>query len=194
MSEHATWYVPVPTLVWMSAMCHVTQIRKAHGTCYSTHRGTVLCPVWCDRRRAGLIPPAAGHRDRRVRSRNLPACARSPTPSVALSSAGDPSRLPTCRRLGVETYFCFCSFMFYVASGVSLKGTGERCLPSEDGPLTPNMDGVMALGMFRKRARNTTHRRTWDLSMLVFLLFFAPRPPGTNPFTPSHPRTTAVSA
>ena len=36
-----------------------------------------------------------------------------------------------------------------------LKGMGERFLPSEDEPLTPNIDGVMALWIFRRRAQNT---------------------------------------
>ena len=36
-----------------------------------------------------------------------------------------------------------------------LKGMGERFLLSKDEPLTPDIDGVMALWIFRKRAQNT---------------------------------------
>ena len=36
-----------------------------------------------------------------------------------------------------------------------LKGVGERFLLFEDEPLTPDIDGVIALGIFRNRAQNT---------------------------------------
>ena len=39
----------------------------------------------------------------------------------------------------------FCIFIFYVLTVVLLKGMGESFLLSEDEPLTPNIDGVMAL-------------------------------------------------
>ena len=40
----------------------------------------------------------------------------------------------------------FCKFrVFYFASGVQLKGMGESFLLSGDEPLTPNIDGVVAL-------------------------------------------------
>ena len=43
---------------------------------------------------------------------------------------------------GQEIFFCI--FIVF-ASGVYLKGTDESFLLSEDEPLTPNIDGVVAL-------------------------------------------------
>ena len=39
----------------------------------------------------------------------------------------------------------------------------ESCLLSKDEPLTPNIDGVMALWIFRRRAQNTQNRQKMDL-------------------------------
>ena len=39
----------------------------------------------------------------------------------------------------------FCIFIFNVLTVVLLKGTGFSFLLSDDEPLTPNIDGVMAL-------------------------------------------------
>ena len=41
-------------------------------------------------------------------------------------------------------YF-FCIFIFYVLTVSLLKGMSESFLLSEDEPLTPNIDGAMAL-------------------------------------------------
>ena len=46
--------------------------------------------------------------------------------------------------LGSRNIF-FSIFIFYALFGVLLKGTGERFLLSKDEPLTPDIDGVMAL-------------------------------------------------
>ena len=42
--------------------------------------------------------------------------------------------------------------IFYAWFGMSSKGIGESFLLSEDEPLTPNIDGVMVLWIFRRRA------------------------------------------
>ena len=42
-------------------------------------------------------------------------------------------------------YFRFAFSFFYVLAVVLLKGMGQSFLLSEDEPLTPNIDGVMAL-------------------------------------------------
>ena len=47
-------------------------------------------------------------------------------------------------RLGWTKLF-FSIFMFYAGFGMVLKGMGESFLLSKDEPLTPNIDGVMAL-------------------------------------------------
>jgi len=52
---------------------------------------------------------------------------------------------------------------------------GQIFLLSEDGPLVPNIDGVVTLCIFRNLARNTQNRRKLDLSILVFI-FFRPDP------------------
>ena len=39
----------------------------------------------------------------------------------------------------------FCIFIVYVLTVMLLKGMGEGFLLSKDEPLTPNIDGVMAL-------------------------------------------------
>ena len=40
-------------------------------------------------------------------------------------------------------------------------GMGESFLLSKDEPLTPDIDGVMALWIFRRRAQNTQNLQTW---------------------------------
>ena len=42
-------------------------------------------------------------------------------------------------------YYFFCIFIFYVLTVVLLKGMGESFVLSKEEPLTPNIDGVMAL-------------------------------------------------
>ena len=56
-----------------------------------------------------------------------------------------------------------------------LKGMGESFILSEDKPLTPNIDGVMALWIFRRRAQTAKSWQKLDLSILVF--DFLPPPP-----------------
>ena len=46
---------------------------------------------------------------------------------------------------GVKKYICFSIFIFHALFGMLLKGVGERFLLSNDEPLTPDIDGVMAL-------------------------------------------------
>ena len=77
-----------------------------------------------------------------------------------------------------------------------LKGMDERFLLSKDEPLTPGIDGVLALWIFRNRAQNTKIGKklpkigTLDPSFYLFM----PRPTGGHPFKPSYPRTTELSA
>ena len=40
-----------------------------------------------------------------------------------------------------------------------LKGVGESFILSEDEPLTPNIDGVVALWIFRRRAQTAENRQ-----------------------------------
>ena len=56
-------------------------------------------------------------------------------------------------------FFCF---HFYDWFSMLLKGMGESFLLSEDGPLTPNIDGVMGLWIFRRRAQTVKNRRKLD--------------------------------
>ena len=49
----------------------------------------------------------------------------------------------------------FCIFVFYVLTVLLLKGMGECFILSKDEPLTPSIDVVMALWIFRRRAQNT---------------------------------------
>ena len=56
-----------------------------------------------------------------------------------------------------------------------LKGVGESFLLSKGEPLTLDIDGVMVLWFFRRRAQTAKNRRKLDLSILVFN-FFRPRP------------------
>ena len=55
------------------------------------------------------------------------------------------------------------------------KGMVESFLLSKDEPLTPNIDGVMALWIFWRRAQTAKNLRKLDLSILVFDCF-APAP------------------
>ena len=77
-----------------------------------------------------------------------------------------------------------------------LEGMGESFILSEDEPLTPNIDGVMALWIFRRRAQTAENRRKsakigpFDPRLYLFL----PPPPGGNPFKPFYPSTTEPSA
>jgi len=60
-----------------------------------------------------------------------------------------------------------------------LKGMGESFILSEDEPLTPNIDGVMALWIFRRRAQTAENRRKsakiGPLDPSIYL-FFTPAP------------------
>ena len=47
----------------------------------------------------------------------------------------------------------FFYFRFYAWFGMLSKDMGESFLLSKDEPLTPNIDGVMALWIFRRRAQ-----------------------------------------
>ena len=53
----------------------------------------------------------------------------------------------------------FFHFHFHAWFGMLPKGMGESFLLSEDEPLTPNIDGVMALWIFRRRAQTAENRR-----------------------------------
>ena len=53
--------------------------------------------------------------------------------------------------------------MFYAWFGVLLKGVGQSFILFEDEPLTPNIDGVMALWFFRRRAQTAENRQKLDL-------------------------------
>ena len=48
-------------------------------------------------------------------------------------------------RLGYVDKIIFSVFTFYARFGIFSKGMGERFLLSKDEPLTPDIDGVMAL-------------------------------------------------
>ena len=57
----------------------------------------------------------------------------------------------------------FSIFIFYSWFGMLLKGVGESFLMFKDEPLTPNIDGVMALWIFRRRAQTAEIRQKLDL-------------------------------
>ena len=63
-------------------------------------------------------------------------------------------RVHTYCPFGVNKIIFFL-FSFYARFGMLLKGVGEAFLLSKDEPLTPNIDGVLALWIFRRRAKNT---------------------------------------
>ena len=74
-----------------------------------------------------------------------------------------------------------------------LKDMGESFILSEDEPLTPNFDGVMALWIFRRRAQTAKNwRKSAKIGPLDSSVFLS-RPPGGNPFKPLYPKTTEVS-
>ena len=73
-----------------------------------------------------------------------------------------PSSFATYCLFGAKKIF-FSIFNFYAWFGMSLKGMGEIFILSEDEPLTPNIDGVMALWIFRRRAQTAENRRKLDL-------------------------------
>ena len=64
--------------------------------------------------------------------------------------------LSICPRL-----ICFCIFNFYVLFGLVLEGVVESCLLSKDELLTPNIDEVMVVWIFRMRAQNTKIGENW---------------------------------
>ena len=70
---------------------------------------------------------------------------------------------------GEQNYFF--SFYFCAWFGMLLKGVCESFLLSKDEPLTPNIDGVMALWFFRRGAQKAENRQKLDLWILVFNFF-----------------------
>ena len=61
-------------------------------------------------------------------------------------------------------------FMPYLVS-MSLKGVLESSLllVSKDKPLTPNIDKVIGVRIFKRRAQNTKKQSRLDISILVFM-------------------------
>jgi len=80
---------------------------------------------------------------------------------------------------GVNKYF-FQIFIFYAWFGMLLKGMGESLILSKDEPLTPNIDGVMVLWIFRRRAQTAyvcMYVKSAKLGPLnLSFYFFRPRP------------------
>ena len=72
-----------------------------------------------------------------------------PPALTVLSIAPSIDLLSVCPGLIFFVVFSF----FYVLTVVLLKDMGESFLLSEYEPLTPNIDGVMALWIFRRRAQ-----------------------------------------
>ena len=72
-----------------------------------------------------------------------------------------------------------CIFNFYVLTVGLSDGMGESFLLSKDGPLTPNIDGVVALWIFRRRAQNTKiGRKSAKIGPLESSFYlFSPPPP-----------------
>ena len=60
------------------------------------------------------------------------------------------------------TKLIFSVFILYAWFCVLLKSMGESFLLSEDEPRTPNIDGVMALWNFRRRAQTAKNLRKLD--------------------------------
>ena len=59
-----------------------------------------------------------------------------------------------------------------------LKGMVESSLLFKDEPLTPNIDKVMPVWTFRRRAQNMNIGKNWqknDFSDLVFIFFLGPQ-------------------
>ena len=75
--------------------------------------------------------------------------------------------------------YCFPIFIFYAWVGMLLKSMGKSFLLSKDEPVSLNIDGVMALWIFRRRAITA---KNWQKSAKIgplessFYLFFCPRP------------------
>ena len=100
----------------------------------------------------------------------------SKQPNIILDKISDWCNGIVC--LGSRNIF-ICIFNFYVASGVQLKGMIESFLLSKDEPLTPNIDEVMAVWIFRRRAQNTKIGKKWT-SQFCFLIFLPPSPWGKS--------------
>ena len=77
-----------------------------------------------------------------------------------------------------------------------LKSMGESFLLSKDEPLTPNIDGVMALWIFRNRAQTAENwRKSAKIGPLDSSLeFFSPPPPGRFVSEFNFPSTMELSA
>ena len=77
-----------------------------------------------------------------------------------------------------------------------LKDMGESFLLSEDEPLTLNIDGVMALWIFRRRAQTAENRRKSAIIGPFESIFylFSPPPPGRFVSEFIFPSTTEPSA
>ena len=92
---------------------------------------------------------------------------------------------------------CFFSiFNFYAWFIMLFKGMDERFLQSEDEPLTPNIDGVMTLWIFRRRAQTAENRRKSAIIGPFESIFylFSPPPPGRFVSEFIFPSTTEPSA
>ena len=74
---------------------------------------------------------------------------------------GQDPRLEPVLSVWGEHFFFY--FNFYAWFGMLLKGVGESFILSEDEPLTPNIDGVMALWIFRRRAQTAKKWQKLDL-------------------------------
>ena len=83
--------------------------------------------------------------------------------------------------LSIWGQLVFSIFILYAWFGMLSKGMGETFLLSADEPLTPDIDGVMSLWIFKRRAQNTKNERKLVLSILVFIF---PPPPPRRKFLP----------
>ena len=106
-------------------------------------------------------------------------CSRSRSRNHSHSHSCSRSRSRSCSCsctvcLGSTNIF-FSIFICYAWFGMVSKGMVESFLLSKDEPLTPNIDGVMALWIFWRRAQTAKNLRKLDLSILVFDIF-APAP------------------
>ena len=73
----------------------------------------------------------------------------------------------------------FSILKFYAWFGMLLKGMGENFLLFKGEPLTPDIDGVVELWIFRRRAQNTKiGQKSGKIGPLdpTFNIFFAPAP------------------
>ena len=90
---------------------------------------------------------------------------------VCSAAAALPLLISSGRRDGCTVclgWTIFSYFLFLCWFDMLLKSMGESFLLSKDEPLTPNIDGVMALWIFRRRAQTAENRLKLDLSILVF--------------------------